>query len=98
MSQLNVYPDPKHWWMLPKNHLKKFIFGGRLRKIKKVCKNIGESQNFHENYNYSQKFFAKYFVETETFCRNHPGTEFFAKTKIIATTSAKTFSQKLSRH
>jgi hypothetical protein len=26
----NSHPDPKHCWMIPKNHLKNFIFGGRL--------------------------------------------------------------------
>jgi hypothetical protein len=41
----DTYPAPKHWWMVPKNQLKKFGFGGRLRE-QNDCKNMGENKNF----------------------------------------------------
>jgi hypothetical protein len=30
-----VYPDLKHWWMLPKNHLEKFLFWRKASKKQK---------------------------------------------------------------
>jgi hypothetical protein len=43
-----VYPDSEHWWMLSKNHLKIFSFGGRFREYKNICKTMGENENFRE--------------------------------------------------
>jgi hypothetical protein len=50
----DTYPAPKHWWMVPKNQLKKFGFGGRLRE-QNDCKNMGK-----------MNIFAKTFAKTET--------------------------------
>jgi hypothetical protein len=60
-----MYPDPKHWRILPKNHLKKIFFGGRLGEHKIICKNMGEnkkffckcfSQKFRENFHKNENF------------------------------------------
>jgi hypothetical protein len=48
----DTYPAPKHWWMVPKNQLKKIVFGGRLRE-QNDCKNIGKNKIFCKNENFS---------------------------------------------
>jgi hypothetical protein len=49
-----VYPAPKHWWMVPKNQLKKFFFGERLRE-QMIAKTWVKT-----------KIFAKAFSKTKT--------------------------------
>jgi hypothetical protein len=46
--------------MIPKNHLKNFVFGGRLQENKNICKNFFE--NFQEN-----KHFRENFCESKNF-------------------------------
>jgi hypothetical protein len=55
--------------MIPKNHLKNFVFGGRLQEHKNICKNFCKNKNFHEN-----EHFRKNFRKSKNFWR---------KTKII---------------
>jgi hypothetical protein len=55
---------------IPKNNLKNFVLGGRLREHKNICKNVGEKR--------------KYFAKTKTFRENHPrkASEFSIFSKI----------------
>jgi hypothetical protein len=51
-----VYPAPKHWWMVPKNQLKKIFFGAKLREHKDYCQNMGENKNFREHFCKNENF------------------------------------------
>jgi hypothetical protein len=50
-SQMNVYPDPKRLWMLPKNHLKKCCFWRKASRNKNIRKKWTKTvcENFREN-------------------------------------------------
>jgi hypothetical protein len=60
-NQLKVHPDPKHWWMIHKNNLKNFVFGGSLREHKNICKNknIDKNKNLRKNFRESKNFRRK---------------------------------------
>jgi hypothetical protein len=56
-----VYPDPKHCWMLPKNHLKKFRFWWKASR----------TQKYLQKHEQKLKFFAKSFAKTKIFMRQN---------------------------
>jgi hypothetical protein len=76
-----VYPDPKYWWVLPKNYLKLFVFSGSLREHENESfrVNLRENGNFSLNFSRKRNFFAKSFAKTEAFRENHPGNKIFCE-------------------
>jgi hypothetical protein len=83
-----VYPDPKHWWMFPKNHLKNFVLGGRLRKHKNICKNIGAKQKFSRKRKLSAKtkIYHEIFRESGNFAKTIPGTKICRESENVCET------------
>jgi hypothetical protein len=61
--------------------MKNFVFGGRLREHKNVCKNMGENVSFRENENFSRnrKLFTKTIPGTKIFCENVRENYYFRK-------------------
>jgi hypothetical protein len=43
-------------FMIPKNHLKNFVFGRRLQEHKNICKNFCKNKNSHENEHFCKNF------------------------------------------
>jgi hypothetical protein len=60
-----VYPDPKHWWMLRKKHLKKILFWRKASRAQKYLQQHGRKLKFSQK----RKLFAKIFARTTIFCK-----------------------------
>jgi hypothetical protein len=73
--------------MLPKNHFKNFVFGGRLREHKNICKNMGENENISRKFSRKRKIcLLNLSQKRKLFAKTFPEIKFFAKTKICAKT------------
>jgi hypothetical protein len=57
--QLNVYSDPKHWWMLHKNHLKNFYFWRKASRTQKYLQKHGQKRKLLQKPSREQNFFTR---------------------------------------